>query len=111
LSSSLQALRRADQIEYAEGKVTRDYFLPIVADAGEWAQPAATESACSQPLLLVRCWSAGLPRPAVLLVVFPAWQHNKQQSGRTRPQLQQRRLQQRLTTMAGLPWLLCICVG
>lgn len=29
----LQALQRADQIEYAEGKVTRDYFLPIVADA------------------------------------------------------------------------------
>lgn len=27
------ALQRADQIEYAEGKVTRDYFLPIVADA------------------------------------------------------------------------------
>jgi len=31
----VQALQRADQIEYAEGKVTRDYFLPIVADAGE----------------------------------------------------------------------------
>lgn len=31
----LQALQRADQIEYAEGKVTKDYFLPIVADAGE----------------------------------------------------------------------------
>ena len=30
----LQALQRMDQIEYAEGKVTRDYFLPIVADAG-----------------------------------------------------------------------------
>lgn len=28
-----KALQRADQIEYAEGKVTRDYFLPIVADA------------------------------------------------------------------------------
>jgi len=27
------ALRRADQIEYAEGDVKRDYFLPIVADA------------------------------------------------------------------------------
>lgn len=27
------ALRRADQIEHAEGKVTRDYFLPIIADA------------------------------------------------------------------------------
>ncbi|PSC74855.1 Isocitrate lyase [Micractinium conductrix] len=27
------ALQRMDQIEYAEGKVTRDYFLPIVADA------------------------------------------------------------------------------
>lgn len=27
------ALRRADQIEYAEGNVQRDYFLPIVADA------------------------------------------------------------------------------
>jgi len=27
------ALRRADQIEYAEGNVERDYFLPIVADA------------------------------------------------------------------------------
>ncbi|KAL4856745.1 Isocitrate lyase [Chlorella vulgaris] len=27
------ALQRADQIEFAEGKVTRDYFLPIVADA------------------------------------------------------------------------------
>jgi isocitrate lyase len=27
------ALRRADQIEHSEGKVTRDYFLPIVADA------------------------------------------------------------------------------
>ena len=34
LSCCLQALQRADQIEYAEGKVTRDYFLPIVADAG-----------------------------------------------------------------------------
>jgi isocitrate lyase len=27
------ALRRADQIEYSEGNVTTDYFLPIVADA------------------------------------------------------------------------------
>ena len=27
------AFRRADQIEYAEGNVTTDYFLPIVADA------------------------------------------------------------------------------
>jgi isocitrate/methylisocitrate lyase len=27
------ALRRADQIEYAEGDVKRDYFLPIIADA------------------------------------------------------------------------------
>ncbi|MEQ1930113.1 MAG: isocitrate lyase [Parvularculaceae bacterium] len=27
------AFRRADQIEYSEGKVARDYFLPIVADA------------------------------------------------------------------------------
>jgi isocitrate lyase len=27
------ALRRADQIEHVEGKVARDYFLPIVADA------------------------------------------------------------------------------
>ncbi len=27
------ALRRADQIEHSEGKVTTDYFLPIVADA------------------------------------------------------------------------------
>ena len=27
------ALRRADQIEFSEGKVERDYFLPIVADA------------------------------------------------------------------------------
>ena len=27
------ALRRADQIEHAEGSVTTDYFLPIVADA------------------------------------------------------------------------------
>lgn len=27
------AFRRADQIEYSEGRVTRDYFLPIVADA------------------------------------------------------------------------------
>ena len=27
------AFRRADQIEHAEGKVTTDYFLPIVADA------------------------------------------------------------------------------
>lgn len=27
------AFRRADQIEYLEGKVTTDYFLPIVADA------------------------------------------------------------------------------
>ncbi len=27
------ALRRADQIEFAEGDVKRDYFLPIVADA------------------------------------------------------------------------------
>jgi isocitrate lyase len=27
------ALRRADQIEHAEGQVTTDYFLPIVADA------------------------------------------------------------------------------
>ena len=27
------AFRRADQIEYSEGKVTTDYFLPIVADA------------------------------------------------------------------------------
>ena len=29
----LQALRRADQIETAEGKVTRDWYAPIVADA------------------------------------------------------------------------------
>lgn len=28
-----QALQRADQIEHAEGKVTRDWFVPIVADA------------------------------------------------------------------------------
>ena len=28
-----QALRRADQIEFAEGKVTKDYYVPIVADA------------------------------------------------------------------------------
>ena len=28
-----QALRRADQIEVAEGKVTRDWYAPIVADA------------------------------------------------------------------------------
>ena len=27
------AFRRADQIEHAEGKVTTDYFLPIIADA------------------------------------------------------------------------------
>ena len=27
------ALRRADQVEFSEGNVTRDYFLPIVADA------------------------------------------------------------------------------
>ena len=27
------AFRRADQIEYSEGKLTTDYFLPIVADA------------------------------------------------------------------------------
>ena len=27
------AFRRADQVEYSEGKVTTDYFLPIVADA------------------------------------------------------------------------------
>lgn len=27
------ALRRADQVEYLEGNVTRDYFAPIVADA------------------------------------------------------------------------------
>jgi isocitrate lyase len=27
------ALRRADQIEWSEGEVTRDWFLPIVADA------------------------------------------------------------------------------
>ncbi|GAB4821621.1 hypothetical protein N2152v2_008667 [Parachlorella kessleri] len=27
------ALRRADQIEFAEGKVTKDYYVPIVADA------------------------------------------------------------------------------
>jgi isocitrate lyase len=27
------ALRRADQIEWSEGKVTRDWFIPIVADA------------------------------------------------------------------------------
>ncbi|HZW68415.1 MAG TPA: isocitrate lyase [Pseudogracilibacillus sp.] len=27
------ALQRADQIEYSEGNVTRDYFAPIVADA------------------------------------------------------------------------------
>ena len=29
----MQALRRADQIEFAEGKVTKDYYVPIVADA------------------------------------------------------------------------------
>jgi len=28
-----QALQRADQIEHAEGKVTRDWFVPIMADA------------------------------------------------------------------------------
>lgn len=28
-----RTLQRADQIEHAEGKVTRDWFLPIVADA------------------------------------------------------------------------------
>lgn len=28
-----QALRRADQIEVAEGNVTRDWYAPIVADA------------------------------------------------------------------------------
>ncbi len=28
-----QALQRADQIEHSEGKVTRDWFAPIVADA------------------------------------------------------------------------------
>lgn len=28
-----QALQRADQIEYSEGKVTRDWFAPIIADA------------------------------------------------------------------------------
>jgi hypothetical protein len=33
-------LQRADQIEFAEGKVSRDYFLPIVADAGEMVGPA-----------------------------------------------------------------------
>src|SRR5690606_9655835 len=27
------ALRRADQVDHSEGKVKRDYFLPIVADA------------------------------------------------------------------------------
>lgn len=27
------ALRRADQIEHAEGNLSRDYFLPIIADA------------------------------------------------------------------------------
>ncbi len=27
------ALRRADQIDYSEGKATTDYFLPIIADA------------------------------------------------------------------------------
>jgi len=27
------ALRRADQIEFSEGDVKRDYFLPIIADA------------------------------------------------------------------------------
>jgi hypothetical protein len=29
----LQALRRADLIEASEGKVTRDWYAPIVADA------------------------------------------------------------------------------
>ena len=29
----LQALRRADLIEAAEGNVTRDWYAPIVADA------------------------------------------------------------------------------
>jgi isocitrate lyase len=33
VSQPLQALRRADQIEVAEGKVTRDWYAPIVADA------------------------------------------------------------------------------
>lgn len=28
-----KALQRADQVEYSEGNVTRDYFAPIVADA------------------------------------------------------------------------------
>ena len=28
-----RALMRADQIEKAEGEVTRDWFVPIVADA------------------------------------------------------------------------------
>src|SRR5262249_30257630 len=28
-----QALQRADQIEHAEGKVTRNWFAPIIADA------------------------------------------------------------------------------
>ena len=29
----MQALRRADQVETAEGNVTRDWYAPIVADA------------------------------------------------------------------------------
>lgn len=48
--AALQALQRADQIEYAEGKVTRDYFLPIVADAGE-LHDSSWPTAC-QPCLM-----------------------------------------------------------
>ena len=33
LELCLQALRRADQVESAEGDVKRDWYAPIVADA------------------------------------------------------------------------------
>lgn len=62
---ALQALQRADQIEYAEGKVTRDYFLPIVADAGECAAGHTARASARQQLKLGAAgWCARSPAGA-----------------------------------------------
>ena len=49
MAARVQALQRADQIEFAEGGATRDYYLPIVADAGElgsWLFAFGSRASC-----------------------------------------------------------------
>lgn len=61
---AMQALRRADQVETAEGNVTRDWYAPIVADA---------EAGFGGPLNAYEMMKARPSAPTSCHVPMPVW--------------------------------------